>query len=53
MHYHDYLRERLERDEEFYKLWPERIHGADKMGHITVSIPVPTINTEALMAFDQ
>jgi hypothetical protein len=51
--YTEYLRHRLEHDEEFYKHWPERVHGTDTYGHILISVPACHIDVDKLLEFDQ
>jgi hypothetical protein len=50
--YYEYLRNRLERDEDFYNYWPEFIYGNDKYGHPLVCMHVERINIEALSEMD-
>lgn len=51
--YYNFLKARLDNDEQFHHLWPETLYGEDKYGHLTVGIRVNTIDTEKLLEMNQ
>lgn len=48
-----FLTERLEGDEEFHKMWPERVYGPDKLEHLTVGFRVEDVDTDGLAKLDK
>ena len=50
---HNFLKQRLGRDEEFHKCWPESLYGCDKYGHFIVGVRVTDIDCDGLEKFDE
>ena len=48
VNYPMYLQERLDKDELFYKSWPEHIYGEDKYGHPLISMRISEMDTDKL-----
>lgn len=48
VHHERFLQERLPQDEEFHTVWPERVHGADKYGHLIVASRFQEVDTDSL-----
>lgn len=48
VHYDRFLKERLARDVDFHKMWPESVYGEDKYGHVVTGFRFSEISVEGL-----
>ena len=46
--YYDFLHKRLDRASDFYKWWPESIHGCDKYGHFLQCLCAGSVDADSL-----
>ena len=50
---HRLLDRRIDRDEEFHRIWPEKMYGLDKYGHMIYGMKILEIDRDALENFSE
>jgi len=48
VHYDKFLKERLSMDTEFHHMWPERVYGEDKYGHVIIGMRFDVIDVDGV-----
>lgn len=48
VHFDRFLKERLSNDTDFHRMWPERMYGEDKYGHVVIGMRFEEIDVEGV-----